>query len=1085
MRTQLFLSVVLGTFTALPIHAAIEGPGTFPLPVKVIDSDGRPVPGASIEQYTFNYRIPFQEQMEAEAQVTSDANGTVELRASMGQTLLVARKPGLAPAWRQFQAVPGSPQQLMLTKPAVLAGIVVDESDKAVSNADISVAMALSETMQEGGQRFYNYISGKQARELFSARTGADGRFRMQNFPTNASAELLVLVPGKAVRSERRDHIGPGSLTARAGQEDLRLVVEPTGSIEGRIVTENNSQPVPIADLRLQPQGPFHFAIAQREPDRSQPDGTFRLNDVPAGTYRLMPVFGTNIPPEWVAEGASVTVEKGEVSREVALTAIRGGLLEVLLVSRGDRKPIEGVNVNAYQQNGAGAAISGTNGLARLRLVPGEYQVATFSTGRRTENSSVTVEAGQTNRLEFELAPSPKIRGIVRLPDGKPAPGLPIRIVGDHSMQEASIKTGPDGTFETEWSPQRFGNQQQTFCLLVRDAERNLAVAEDIDEDTGALDLKLAPGMSLAGRAEWEGKPITNVTAALVFWTGNSGMHLNGLGLKTNQPGHFEIPALPPGRKYGLYVSAPGFGQQYVNLSENEDEAKRVEVDPISLKVANLKLSGKVLNAEEKPVAGAYVHMSGEGQPNGNTMTDRDGQFRFENVCEGSVRLFANANNSHGNGVAEGGDTNVVITLGEMFANAMPNAKPRKIKGMVTGPDNKPIAGAQVTLMPNYMSVNTKTGTNGEFNLNWRVEPWQAQMGDPLLVVRDAQKNLAAAEDLFEDTTNVTVQLKPALTVTGRVLRSDGTPLSNASVGIWMQVGRNRSSIDQQVASADAAGKFKIPALPNGQAYTAYAFAKGFGQSQQPVFTEAETNHIELEPFTLKVADQVIAGQVLNPNDKPAAGIHISYSGDDQPHGSTTADSKGRFKIQICEGSIRLFAGNEVGHANMSVESGDTNVILQLQSPDMARNRGGGARRPTLNGKTLDLSSVGLPANTVSPGKLTLVCLVDVDQRPSRRLLRSLAEEQELQTYPDLTYVAVHAKLSSPEPVESWKRENPGSFPIGRVAEKNEQTKWAHAVDTLPWLILIDSKGRVAAEGFEFEQLEVKLEEARPTGAKE
>ena len=69
------------------------------------------------------------------------------------------------------------------------------------------------------------------------------------------------------------------------------------------------------------------------------------------------------------------------------------------------------------------------------------------------------------------------------------------------------------------------GNSARTTtltCLLVRDVEHNLAVAQDIDEDTGPLELKLEPGLTLAGRAECDGKPVTNATATLIFWTGQA-----------------------------------------------------------------------------------------------------------------------------------------------------------------------------------------------------------------------------------------------------------------------------------------------------------------------------------------------------------------------------------------------------------------------------------------------------------------------------------------------------------------------------------------------------------------------------------
>ena len=128
-----------------------------------------------------------------------------------------------------------------------------------------------------------------------------------------------------------------------------------------------------------------------------------------------------------------------------------------------------------------------------------------------------------------------KITGIVRQPDGQPAAGLPVRMVGALWPCDGEVKTDAGGKFELEWNQRQFGQNDSTACILVRDAEHNLAVAQDMDEDTGPLDLKLAPGLTLAGRAECDGKPVTNATASLVFWTGRSGMWLQGLA-RTNTP---------------------------------------------------------------------------------------------------------------------------------------------------------------------------------------------------------------------------------------------------------------------------------------------------------------------------------------------------------------------------------------------------------------------------------------------------------------------------------------------------------------------------------------------------------------------
>jgi hypothetical protein len=48
-------------------------------------------------------------------------------------------------------------------------------------------------------------------------------------------------------------------------------------------------------------------------------------------------------------------------------------------------------------------------------------------------------------------------------------------------------------------------------------------------------------------------------------------------------------------------------------------------------------------------------------------------------------------------------------------------------------------------------------------------------------------------------------------------------------------------------------------------------------------------------------------------------------------------------------------------------------------------------------------------------------------------------------------------------------------FPVGRVPEKSDQTRWVSAAESLPWLILTDAERRVVAEGFALDELEALL----------
>ncbi len=1072
----------LGAVLALVTHAQTNAPNTFLLTGKVVDMAGKPVADAVVERYGYDHGLPyFGIEMERLDRVTSDESGAFEFRVSREMIMLVARKSGMSVGWLEFMAAPGIPHTLTLTPPSVLGGVVVDESGKPVPNADVFVSAAFSETAGSGNRRWFSYLTGKLARDCFHAPTDADGRFRIENFPTNNSAQLDVRVAGKALKQREmrvRANLGPDTMPYQAGQTDIRLVMEPAGSIEGSLTFEPAGSPLPVARLTLQPDEPGFFAVASLEPTGSAPDGSFVIKDVPAGSYRVRAVFGTNTVPDWVAESVSVSVDVGQATRGVQITAQHGGILDVAVAGKEDHSPLREVSVNAIQAGYQTVAASESNGVARLRLPPGEYQLYAFKVGRQQQNANATVEAGKTNRVEIELALPVKLTGVVHRPDGTPAAGLEVRILGAFSSTETLVKTDANGRFEMEGSTGRGSPNNMIPCLLVRDPEHDLAVAQDIEEEEPApFDLRLAPALTIAGHAECDGKPVTNATATLIFWTGNSGMHLSDLCTGTNVPGRFEISALPPGRKYGVLVSAPGFGQKAIYNLEVQADPGRQELDPVELKVANLPLAGQVVDADDKPVAGASVNLNGDGQPGGFTRTDREGRFRFEHVCEGSIQLFASAGERNGNVSAQGGDTNVVVKLGERNA-VYPGATAHKLKGVVTNPDGKPAADVPVTVFPAFGSSRwIKTGTNGEFSLSWQVEPWQAQQGGtPLLVARDLARNLAAAEDIPEEATNLDLQLKPALMFAGRVEDPGGKPLAGAEVGVWLLASRTYSQVDGRPATTGANGGYEIKALPAGQQFIVFAKANGRGRGQRQVSTDAESSRVELDPFVLKLADQVLAGQVVNENEKPVSGVNVMLSGEDQPEGNLTTDSKGRFHFRVCEGTVRLFCSGQNGYANVTVEAGDTNVVIHLTSS-------GGAVQPaparaSLKGKPLpDLTAVGLTADAVPAGKPALICLFDAEQRPSRHCVSQLVEQAGALKQQGVAVAVIQAALASDDAFKQWQEANTVPFPVGRVAAKNEQTKWATSVDSLPWLILVNAEHRVTAEGFTLDELDARLKQ--------
>jgi len=318
------------------------------------------------------------------------------------------------------------------------------------------------------------------------------------------------------------------------------------------------------------------------------------------------------------------------------------------------------------------------------------------------------------------------------------------------------------------------------------------------------------------------------------------------------------------------------------------------------------------------------------------------------------------------------------------------------------------------------------------------------------------------------------VRLKPALTLSGRVEGTDGSPLAGAQVGVWLKAGNSYDQLNEQLAGTDAQGRYEIKCLPPDAHYMVWATAKGHGRSQQQVEADTETNRMDLTPFALKVADKILAGQVVNQDDKPVSGVNVNLSGEDQPEGYMTTDSKGRFSFKVCEGRVQLYANSQSGYAQATAEAGDTNVVMQLSANGSVVRAA--PRRASLKGKPLpDLAAVALAADAVPAGKPVLLCLFDAGQRPSRHIVHLLNEQNTALREKGIIVLCIQAAVTSDETFNEWKSADPVTFPVGRVMEKSDKTKWASEVESLPWLILTDAEHLVTAEGFALDELDAKL----------
>jgi hypothetical protein len=134
----------------------------------------------------------------------------------------------------------------------------------------------------------------------------------------------------------------------------------------------------------------------------------------------------------------------------------------------------------------------------------------------------------------------------------------------------------------------------------------------------------------------------------------------------------------------------------------------------------------------------------------------------------------------------------------------------------------------------------------------------------------------------------------------------------------------------------------------------------------------------------------------------------------------------------------------------------------------------------SLVGKPLpDLTELGLgDAAKTTAGRSVLVCFFDLDQRPSRRTVLTLASKAAELEPKGVAVLLVQAAPAEREHVDAWLAGQKVTFAVGMVpAEDIEARRTRHkwGAGGLPWMILTDTQHKVIFEGSSWADLEGKL----------
>lgn len=523
------------------------------------------------------------------------------------------------------------------------------------------------------------------------------------------------------------------------------------------------------------------------------------------------------------------------------------------------------------------------------------------------------------------------ITGTVYSPSGAPASGVVVSVVPPSASPNAQVRSDTNGKFTVNWEPRHGGGRGRPSPLLfATDSERNLAAAWPIQETISSQDLHLEPGLTItASVQDVNGKPITNATADLTA--------ISGPSANADAGGRIVIGPLLRGWPYTISISAPGYSLARRNIEQDDTQTARLDLPAVVLKLANLKLAGQILGPDGQPVADARVFITSDDQPNTILLSDATGHFVFD-VSEGPVTVSANGLGTSGSAQTVGGNTNVLIRLKDLYDPVATGGG--TITGTVLDPSGAPAPGVAMSVEPRIASNHEMVSdANGRFKVSWQPQASGPPLpaGRYLLVGRDFERNLASAIGIDAKTTNIELRLQRGFTLSGSVQDINGTPLTTATVQLYLNHGPMGSQGSRRAATVDEHGAFTFSVLPPGQAYSLSVGPLGFAFSQVEVTSnQSQVASLQLPAIKLKPADRPLEGYVVGPDGKPVQGINVEVHGPDQPFSGTRTDAEGHFALKVCDGVVYVAATpanpmtSQFGSGSAQAKAGDLKVVVKL-----------------------------------------------------------------------------------------------------------------------------------------------------------
>jgi len=636
--------------------------------------------------------------------------------------------------------------------------------------------------------------------------------------------------------------------------------------------------------------------------------------------------------------------ESGEGHRSRRTEVATTGSLVVHAVWEDD-VPAAFVTLNATCKGPAPSSLATTNAKGHghfENLAPGDYTLFAPRTTQGTKVSHVEIRAGEESAQKIVLGGDLRLRVTVVDADGVPRRRAAVWVEDRYDQDEVYRQIGSTDTAGallwrglpvSQVFARSGGNEPSVVHVLPQ------FTAADVPREPIAVQLTLGPrSCTVTGTVvDPQGRPAARARVAIAC-DDSIRAERNELLVRADAQGHFYCDEVPAGERT-IVASLPEFAPVTQRITTSVNEPTNVH---LQLRTG-VTLAGRVVDADNKPVANVQVYTRGAGitlglrSPWGQHVhgrTDKEGRYELRTIAPGrftaSVQIQPEIKRSF---KAHDGERVTWDAVAE---------PERAIVGVVVDSDDTPLARWRVTALPppRMRGVSPRehsTDAQGRFRIRSLVDaPYRVFVFGPrsdgdsyrsaansvsALIVNDVRPSAESR------TFRVPADAMPTAWIEGSLALPDGIRAA-ATLSLYPKLmqGRGGFMVPQERLAAGTT-TFRIGPLPSGE-YQLLCDIEGRGRLTLDGVRLAANETRLLSPFAFdKQRPQVIV--LRHADGRAATGGTIKLKSTLMPYRET---APGRYEsMPVAEGPDEvLVRGPDFAPASLPVMCNATSTPIEL-----------------------------------------------------------------------------------------------------------------------------------------------------------